>query len=350
LLFFYTVMLLAVGHLDGFGVLHYHYTLIIGMLQNTDTFLLVCFAWLLYQLKCLTFVIRTLQQPTSQFLYVINGLPGLQRFGLTLLMMTVLFLPMGWYGWLIIGVAWYQHDYTYAIVLFTYMLLFCCVCAAWVVHALRFPGNPSYRISRFSRILTRYPGLLIRFVVEKQKVLFITIKLFTCALLYGFARVNDADTYDPQFPFLFFGLAVLSNGILIHRIRSFEETFMEWYRGAPVSQFRRWLEYILVYGILFVPELITIGCLTPVHLHTDDALHYALCGFGLVMLLNSICFLEDFTMKQYLRVILVVLCVQYFFVLSNALTALSILYFILASVIFFNSYYLFEKRPASGNS
>ncbi|MEO8406067.1 MAG: hypothetical protein ABI480_15775 [Chitinophagaceae bacterium] len=109
------------------------------------------------------------------------------------------------------------------------------------------------------------------------------------------------------------------------------------------------MDYLVIYAILFIPECITIVMLTPDHLHVADAVNYVFTGFALVLLLNSISFLQDFTMVEYLKAILVVMCVQYFFVLSNTLTLICLIYFLLAWVIFYAGYYSFEKRPKSGN-
>ena len=344
-IFFFTVMLLAVGRLKGAGTVEYHYSLIMGTLKSTGMFILVCIAWLLYELKCLVYVLRTIRNPEYQFLYVFNRLSFVRRFNLVLLMMILLFAPIGWYGLLIIGVAWHHHFYIAVILLSAYLVLIVVAPATWVVYKLRYPGIILYRMPKLSGMLPGYPGLLVRFVAAEQKVIFLTIKLFSCSLLYGFARINSLTDYEPHFPFLFFSFGILANGVIIHRIRNFEETLMVSYRSAAVSLSRRFIGYFIVYGISLIPEFIAIVWLTPVHLHYDDAWRYALCGFGLVMLLNSICFLEDFTMKQYLWVILVLLCMEYFFVLSDSLTALYIIYFVVAAVIFYTSFYQFEKRP-----
>lgn len=341
--FFYTVAILAVGHLDGQGVLFYHHSLITGMLGNVATFILVCALWLLYILKCLSFVTRTLQKPDNQFLYVINRTPVLQRFGWCAILIVILFFPIGWYGILIMGVALYHHYFISAFVLSTYLILLCIVPASWIVVKMRFPGIPMYKESKLSRLLIGYPGVLVQYIAEEQKVLFITIKFFTCALLYGFTRINVPEAYDIQFPFFFFSLGVVANGIIIHRIRSFEEIYMLLYRNAPVSLSKRLFEYLLFYFIIVIPEIITIATLTPIHLHIVDAIYFALCAFGLVVLMNSICFLEDFTMNQYLRIMLLVFCVQYFFVISDLLSFLSIIYVVLAVLIFYKSYYWFER-------
>lgn len=348
-IFFYTVAILAVGHLDGQGVLFYHHSLITGMLGNAETFILVCALWLLYLMKCLSFVTRSLRKPDSQFLYVINRIPFLRRFGWCALLMIILFFPIGWYGMLIIGVALYHGYFISAVVLSAYLTLLCLIPASWIVLRMRFPGMPMYKGPKLSGLSIGYPGILIQYIAEEQKMLFITIKFFTCALLYGFTRINIAEAYDVQFPFLFFSLGILANGILVHRVRSFEESSMLAYRSAPVSLSKRLLQYLLFYFILILPELTTIVTLTPVHLHYMDAAYFAVCAFGLVLLINSISFLEDFTMNQYLRVMLLVLCIQYFFVIADLLPLLCIIYIVPAMLMFYKSYYLFERRPKPRN-
>ncbi|MBL7700068.1 MAG: hypothetical protein JNK79_18020 [Chitinophagaceae bacterium] len=259
--------------------------------------------------------------------------------------MTILFFPVGWYGFLIVGVALYHHYYVSALLLLMYLILLCVGPALRIVYKMRHPGTPMYRESRRPRLSFGYPGVLIHYIAAQQKIIFITIKIFTCSLLYFFTRINIPEAYDIQFPYLFFSLGIMANGIIIHRIRSFEENYMLPYRGAPVSLHKRLADYLLFYLIILLPEIITLATLTPVHLHYQDAVYFALCAFGLVVLMNSICFLEDFTMNQYLRIILLVLCLQYYFVVASLLSVLYIIYIVTAIIIFYRSFNLFEKRP-----
>lgn len=348
-IFFYTVAILAVGHLDGQGVMFYHHSLITGMLADASTFILVCLLWLLYVWKCVSFVTRTLQKPESQFLYVINRTSFNRRLMLSIILMTILFLPIGWYGFLIIGVALYHGKMLPALILFLYILLLCVLPAVRIVYRMRFPGVSMYKESKISRMAFGYPGILAQFIGEEQKILFLTIKVFTCGLLYGFTRINIPEAYDIQFPFLFFSLGILANGVLVRRIRLFEEMYLVSYRSAPVSSHKRLRDYMLFYFILIIPELITIAGLTPVHLHYDHAAYFALCAFGLTLLMNSICFLDDFTTNQYMRIMLLVLSVQYLFVIASLLWVLCVLYIALAILIFYKNFYLFERRQQPRN-
>jgi hypothetical protein len=153
-----------------------------------------------------------------------------------------------------------------------------------------------------------------------------------------------ATDYDTTFPFLFFQFGVLANGIIVYRVRVFEETQLVLYRGMPVTSLKRWLQYALLYGLLLLPEFAVLTVLTPAHLRVADGWTFGLCAYSVLLLLNSVSFLEDFTMKGYLRVVLVILCAVYFFVISDSLHALFMLFFVMSAGIFFTSYYLFEKN------
>ena len=348
-IFFYTVAILGVGHLDGQGVLYYHHSLIVGMLNNIDTFVIVCLFWLLYMYKCFSFVVRKLAKPENQFFYIFNSLSYIQRLAWCFFLISTLFVFIGWYALLIIGVAFYHHSYILLIVLVVYLVILCVVPAVGVLKRMKFPGLPDTRNFSLLKGLSGYPAVLLRYLLEQQKTVLITIKLVTCSLFYGFVRINDTTAYDVQFPYIFLSLGILANGVIIHRVRSFEEVYMILYRSYPVSLIRRFADYTIFYFFLLLPEIITIISVTPVHLHYDDAIYFATSAFGLVLLMNSICFLEDFSMNRYLKIILVILCFQFYFVISESIFVLSAIYLSLAAFIFFSSYYLFEKRPKPSN-
>jgi hypothetical protein len=220
--------------------------------------------------------------------------------------------------------------------------------AAWHVYLLNDPYKASLlqgkMLLKWPAFLSAYHIILLRFVANKQKIVWLGIKVFTCFVLYKLAQNNYSNGFDDRFTFIFFNFGILANGVVVYRIRAFEENFLSFYRGLPVSLLKRYIQYSLLYFILLIPEFITAGMLAPVHLHYDDAIRYTLCGYSLLLLMNSITFLKNFSMQEYLKILLLVFCVQYVFLLTIGLTVLYLCYFVLGAVLFSRGYYGFESK------
>ncbi|CAL1518650.1 hypothetical protein [Chitinophaga sp. MM2321] len=345
-LFFFTILFLIVSPIHQAGVVEYHYALIIGILENSYFLLLVFTLWLLYARKCVAFVADILCRPEYAFVHIFNHLSKAKRFRLFFFVAACLLMPVLLYALLIILVGWQRHYYFSALLVTAYILLLCV--AATVKHLIllyhlqREATLPLKKAAWISRLSAAYPVILIQFVANKQKIAWLGIKIFTCGILYGAARNNILTDYDAASIFWFFNFGIIANGLLVYRIREFEEMYLAFYRGASVSLSRRGMQYALVCFALLIPEFITIGMLVPVHLHYSDAISFALCSYSLVLLMYSITFLRRFSMKSYLKMVLLMACVQFLFLLFATLTILSLLFFIIAVTIFMIGYYRFE--------
>lgn len=342
----YMFFILGVGHLDGEGIYEMQIKLVTSLLNSASFLLIVFFCWFLYVRKAVAFVHSWVKKPELAFLYIFNNLGVVKRFFLLLLIQVCLLVPILIYLPVIFGIGLYRHFYTSLFYVAAYI---CLLCIAPVFYYL-FSLNPLNRVPSFSwkgidisaGLLPAYPRIILQFVAVRQKVIWLGTKIITCGLLYGIARNNTLSEYEVAFPCMFFVFGILTNAIIIHRIRAFEESNLSFYRGLPVSMQRRWAHFALVYFILLIPEFITAGLLTPVHLHYADALNFALLGYGLTLLMASITYLADFTMKGFLLRVLLLFCVQYAFVVNNMLIYLYLSYFLLASLFYCFAYYKFE--------
>jgi hypothetical protein len=336
ILFFLTLLIFIVGDFHGAGVVAYHYSLITGLLGSPDFLLLVCFLWFVYARKCISFVSGILYKPEYAFLHIYNNFSKLKRFRLFLFVEFLLLLPVLLYAILIVVIGWQQHFYAAVTFVAGYLLVLCITAALRHVYIL---NNAERKTVRPLLRASFYPVILLKSV---PKFLWLGIKLFTCIVLYGTAKNNTVTVYDPGTVFWLFNFGIIANGVLVYRIRTFEEKYLLFYRGAAVSLSKRLLEYSLVYFILLIPEFIILLKLTPVHLHYHDAINFALCSYGLLLFMNSITFLHPFSMKTYLKIVLLIAVVQFFFLIFAALTALYLIFFVLAIVIFMIGYYRFS--------
>jgi len=344
LFFLFIVMIGVVGEDNGAEIWQYHYSLALAMLQNAGYLLFVFAAWLLYTRKCALFVSGLLKQPDYSFITGCNSLKKARRFLEFLWVAVWLLLPIVLYGLFVIVYGGVHHFY-FPIVVVAVFLCSLCICSAlWFVYILdnRYKEKPAIHLRLpFS---SSYGMILLRQVAQKQKIMWLAFKLFTCGVLYGIALNNTTpNDYETVSLFLFFNFGVLANGVIVFGLREFEESRLFFYRAVPVPLLRRLAGYALAYFVLLIPEFITTFLLVPVHLHFGDALLFSLCAYGLVLLMNSITFLGNFSRKEYLFLLLMVFCIEYIFLGGIGLSLLCGLLFAAAIAAFLAGYYRFER-------
>ena len=349
-LFIFTVMFFIVGSVDGAGLLEYHRTLATGMLENYMFLLFVFAAWFLYAQKCAGFVTRLLKKPEYSFLHIYNCISKAKLARLFFFIEVLLLLPVLLYGLFVIIIGCWQHYYFPAIEVALYLLILCVLLTARHVFFLsgkRFvkPVQNGRRTGGWQRLSSLYPLILFRFISNKHKIIWFGIKTFTCGMLYGVARNNALNGSDLRLLFLFFTTGILVNGILVYRVREFEEMYLHFYRGLPVSLPKRLFQYSLLYFVVLIPEFITAFILSPGHLSWTVALQFSLSAYSLLLLMNTITFLKHFSMKEFLPILLLLFCVQYIFIMTVGLYSLCLLFFVCAILFFLISYYKSEWNP-----
>lgn len=345
--FVFTMMFCIVSKVDGAGLYEYHYSLATGMLESTVFLFLVFFIWFLYVRKYIVFVSDVITNPHYSFLQVYNQLSKINRLRLFFIIEVLLLMPILLYVLFISFVGFKQRLYLPVLLAIIYLLLLCVIATALHVQQLdnlnkRFKW-PLQKIIEKLKLSSSYQFTLIRFVAIKQINIWIGIKVFTCGILYLIARNNNAVDHDISMAFLFYSFGILANGVLIFRIRAFEEIYLSFYRTLPISLMKRFLQYSFLYFIFLIPEFITTLSLMPVHLQYKDAINFILCGFSLSLLMNSLTFLENFRIKDFILLLFAIFCIECIFLVTVGFSFLYLTFFTLAITIFLKRYYKFEQ-------
>lgn len=345
--FVYFIMFLSVGRANGVGLLEYHYALIKGVL-TTYTFLLFVFVlWLAYALRCVHFIVATFHKPAFSFLYLAAQMRAGKLYGLLLQVQLILFLPVLSYLAIMIGVGYRAHWYLTTNLCIVYTLLICIVSAGWYLYLLRNPGAAVLRIRlKQPAFMQRrlYTGFLLRFVIEKNKLVLLAIKAYNCLTLY--LMLNDRDPVrddDIRMVVLFFTMGMLGHSILIHRVKEMENTGLSFYRSLPISLNRRLAQYAGFYLLLFVPELLTILTRLPVFITFTEAAFFIAFGFGILLLLNSFQLFNYKNLKDSLANVVQLLFAVIVAMICRQLYVLPFLFTALAIGIFYTRYYLYER-------
>jgi hypothetical protein len=348
LCFVYYIMTLGVGRANGVGMLEYHYALIRGML-TAPSFLITVFAlWLAYAIKCAQFFANSLQKPAFSYLYQLLLVDTRKVYRLLLQVQLMLLLPVLSYLVFVVGIGFHEHWYLPAILALVFNIVVCVAGARWYLYLLQRPGATPFRVKwQWPSLLKRkyYVSFLLRFVLEKGKVLFLVTKLYNCAALYLMLAGRDPDRHsDIRMMALFFSVGMLGHGILIHRLKEMENKGMSFYRSLPFSVSRRFAQYCLFYFCLFLPELITIIARTPSCLQYEEAGFFIFFGYGILLLLNSLQLYNYPNLKSYLVNVTQLFFAVIIAMVCRQLYALSIIFFVLAIILFFYRYYRFEPQ------
>ena len=349
--FIFLLLFGVVGVVDGAGIIEFHLSLVRAILTNPLIFLLTLLLWLLYAKKCEQFIITTLGRSEFSFLQLLALIENRTLTGLLVIVQSLLFLPVIIYGLIIFIIGILSHSFWSSAILLTYLIVVTLISVRWYAYHLqggRIHNEKKRIISQVSIVESSYWKLFIRYILYNKKLLFIGIKIFSCGILWC-TLVNQTGTdYELNMILLFYCMAILGHGLLIHQIRDLEETRLTFYRSAPIPMGKRFYQYALFFFILLVPEIITIVLLTPKHLTYAGALLFIGLGYGLLLFLHCLLFIQFFPMKDYLKILLCLFLVTYSSVLTGTTVWFCLLLLLSSFMILRIYYYQFERQVVPG--
>jgi hypothetical protein len=332
--FMFFMLFLAVGRANEAGLLEYHYSLIRGMLTVPAFLITVMLAWLLYAWKCAQYVRATLGRPEFSFLQVLSRTGGVRRYWLFLGVQTLLFMPVLAYVAIMLAVGYHEHWYAHSAVVLAFNIAVCLGGAYVYRYFFSHPDLPAWT-GRLIPVGRSYFSLLAGYVLSTRKLLFFVTKVYSCGVLY-FTLVRPGDE-DRRMGLLFYGTGLLGHGVLIHLVREMEESRLIFYRGMPVSIYRRLGQYALFCLVLLLPEVITIAFGVGA-LGVPTAFFLLIFSYSVVFLLNSLR-LYTFDRKiDLLKVLFGLFLLLFLGVLSGMLVWLTLGFLGMAVGIFIKKY------------
>jgi hypothetical protein len=350
LCFLFFMMTLAVGRANGVGLLEYHYSLITGMLINPSFLAAVLVIWALYAARCCQCIIITLRKPAFSWLYMLSQVHAGKVYLLLFLMQLILFLPVLVYLIFVLGVGYYNHWYLPSNLALLFTISVCALVAYRYLYQLQHPTSVPFFIRwKLPAVPKRtyYVHFLLGYVLEKGKLLFLLIKIYSCGVIYLMMTGRHSPEEDLRMVTLFFSFGALGHSVLIHRIREMENTRLSFFRGLPISLTRRFAQYACFYFCVFMPDIIMLASVAPAHLYYGEAFFFIFFGYSLLLLLNSLQLYDYKGMKDYLIVVVQLFMVIIMAVIPKRIHELSLLFFLLSIIIFFRRYYRFEPKQVN---
>ena len=343
--FFLVIFYFFFGIVPGGQLLSYHHTLIKGFTGNMDFLALVCLAWLLYNLKCIAFVVNVLSTKEHTFLYGTLGLlDGVTKWRTWLWLHMNLYAPVLIYSGIAAGIAIQLHFYPSAVIigLFNIIML---IAPLWLYdHKMKHPGTVSF-LARWQQWLNKtirkpvwalYGYELLNNNIKSlaiAKVVSGLVVIATCSLM---------GTYDVRFILVGFLVCILAQVILIYNHRRFDDLYLSLLPQLPVPVWKRYLQTGLLYLVLLLPESILLAYkvwqqAAPAHL-----IMLVVTGVSVLMLLRSLLYFPRMDQDRYFRWVLIIIVGLLFLGLARLYWYGIILLQIPAYTIFYNRYYRYE--------
>ena len=325
--------------------LAYHYALIRGMLETPALMALVWLAWLVYTLQLVRFVEGILASPDHLFLQKLRLLSTPRVYALFLLVQVMLLLPVIGYAGIVAGVALYGGAGGTSAAVFSYAILLVVLSTGRIAYRIGHPASIQTRRRSQSRgRFIPYWFIQLRFLAAAQKSLLAGIKLFGCAMLYLLLRDQNPSDHDIRMALLVFSLAIFGHVPLLYKCRWMENTQLRCYRAMPVPLLMRFTTVAIFCGLLLLPEMLTLGWLTPYPIRLLDALSFFGSGYSLLLLLCCLLSTVNLSTGDFLKLCLVLFGILYGGVLGDFLIALSGFFFFTAAMLFFGRYRRYEAR------
>lgn len=332
--FFFFIFLVFFGAVSPGMQLAYHYSLILGMLASPVFSALVAIAWLAYACKVAMFVDRMLTAPEYLFLHKLMNLSRLRVFSSFLLAQVWLLFPIWGYGFVIACVAWRRKLPVFTVGVMVYSLVLIISGAVRYAYRLRHADRQAAAISLMKCRFRPYWSILWRYLLRHGKWMLAGIKLFSCGILYAMLRTQTPEDYDLRLAYFIYSLALFGHGLLLYRCRELEATRLLWYRALPVPLFHRFIQLAFFCGLLLLPEMLTLGWLTPHPIRLTDSCSFIFSGYSVLLLLYSLLLATSMPMDDYLKLCLVLFGILYVGVLGSFLIVLSGFFLMTALVLF----------------
>lgn len=250
--------------------------------------------WLAYSLLATHFAVSMINR--YDVLLHIRLFPAVNRWvGLGVAQLTLMGPALA-YAWFVVRIALQENQPWSVAVMGVSLSAIWAGGIAWYEYVLRHP-NP---ISRWAVWMNRLRGYVrtpyglfyLRHLLNQEATLFWRTKLGTGLVWIGILKLYATDHYQinlfrtPDYDLRLIGLGgllvSLGHATVVYEHYRFEHHWLPMYRNVPVSDWRRWANYLAQFALLLLPEAL----LLLYHLPTDQPLWRSLgaWAFGVSLL------------------------------------------------------------------
>jgi hypothetical protein len=341
------VYLVLFGAVEGNHLPAYHLKLIEGTLSDWGALVIVMAIWLLYFMRVLFFLTQVIENKQNGLLQQISLLKPLWCNGILFYTIWTCLLPVSTYALAII--IWgFGHGESakawYIVILFFLMhtgALFY-LRKKLINRENRYRGR-TWFFQRMA-IAKKFPfQIYLQYVWNEQKVQWLVVKLMM-AIAIGICFSKELPGGELRFSIFFFAMLFLIHTNLIRQFIIWENTAFWHMRLLPVSVSKKWLNYLLFFGVILLPEIFLLIRLYPVHLYAIQMLGLVTLCMGLLLFVFSVCIATNNITADYGPLLILILLLTYIAALAGWILPFSVLLLLVSYIIYTKSAAQFELQ------
>jgi hypothetical protein len=327
--------------------LSFHLSLITGIIQSGEFLAVVMLIWLLYNVKCVDYILKQLRLPSQLFLFSLNSLSNKKIYLYMLYVQVQVYMPIIIYAGVIAFMA--AKKYAYASMVLVILFNISTVAITAFIYFISLQKKTFLNVTSLSpdhHLNFKKPFFLIPLYhiwYDRKQMLFIS-KLFSLGFLYGFFNLYEPDHYDIRPLQLCLLLVVASQTAMVFQIKEFEEEYLSFYRNLPLKTTVRFAGIAVMYALLLLPEFILLWKGYGVHFLLADYPQLILLPVALLCIFHVTLYLDNINMDQFMRIVFGALATCFFILLYNPGVVFAACILILAFVLYHSYYYDYEKK------
>jgi hypothetical protein len=313
-----------------------------GIVSSPGFLLLALVGWLIYNLKCLAFVEKTLAAKENTFLYGTLGILEGRRKWLTLYRIHFsLYSPVFIYSLITVAAACNLHFYGAAVVILLFNITMTILPLFSYDHKIKNPGLTPFFASWQGWLNRRFRKPLWLFYIYELlngniKGLMLTklagagILLLTCSLM--------GNEYDTRYILTGLLINLLAHSVLVFNHRQFDDIYLSLVPHLPIPLWKRYLQLGAGYLFLLAPDLVLLFVKTG----PRDLLLFVTLGVSVLMLLRCLLYFSSLDQDKYFRWVFLGITFVLFMSLAHFYWYAVILLQLIAFGIFSYRYYRYE--------
>ncbi len=330
-----------------YQVVSFHLSLIAGIIESGVFLAFVMLIWLLYNFKCIDYVLKQLRLPSQLFLFSLNNLSNKKIYLYMLYIQVLVYMPVLAYAFVIASMAVKKHAYTCTILVILFNIIASTATAfLYFISIQRKPLINAVFLLPSINLSLKKPFFLIPLYhlwYDRKQMLFIS-KFFSLLLLYGFMNLYEPDHYDIRPLQLCMLLVVASQTAMVFQIKEFEEEYLSFNRNLLLKTIGRFAGMFVMYALLLLPEFILLLRGYSIHFTLADYPQLVLMPVAVLSILHVTLYLDNINMNQFMRIVFGVLAGCFFILLCNPGTMFAACILILAFILYNSYYYSYEKK------
>ncbi len=341
--FFLFIFLLFFGLVNIKDVINLHYAIMMQVTNKSFFTLIASSVCLLYTIKCLFSVLKTINLPENSFLYNLQGLNKFNIYKKFFFCQVSIYLPVLIYSLIVVYVGFVHNQILLSVFFFFIQVLLIISCV--LIYSYRI--NSTWKQSILPEITLpaiKRKSLLMYlyyYSVNNRKATFFTIKVFSLLLLQLMVFVNSEQVSSENVCILLLFIMSAHSLLPYYYVRFFE-TELPFLRNLPISVFYRYILYVFTYSLILLPELVFLFWNELNVLGSSTLFSIYFFGIAQLALFTGLQYLKGVTIERYSTIVLGLFFVSMLLLAAIGLWYLLFVELLLSIFIFLAAYNKYE--------